>query len=70
MNGPILAIPLKLISSAFSVMAPVSALTLKKLPTLKLPIWSTVPPANTLPLSVSVISFSAIALPPKNGSAL
>jgi hypothetical protein len=69
-NGPTLVRPFRSISLAFSVMLPVSALTPKKLPTLKLPIWSTVPPANTLPLLVSMISCSGIALPPKNGSAL
>ena len=69
-NGPTLVRPLRSISLALSVMLPVSALTPKKLPTLKLPIWSTVPPANTLPLLVSIISCSGIAVPPKNGSAL
>ena len=65
-----LAIPVKSIWLALRVIAPVSALTAKKLPTLKLPIWSTVPPANTLPVFVSTISFAAIGEPPKNGSAL
>ena len=48
-NGPTLVNPDKSISLAFSVMLPVNAFTPKKSPTLKLPIWSTVPPANTLP---------------------